>query len=277
MFMENKVFSSFSTEDFSYSHGVDYAPFEETSLHTHDICEIYCIFKGGGNYIVEGAKHKFEYGKLILMRPGEFHRPEHTTDDPYDRLSMHFKPDIVDFFDPDRRLLDPFYKRKLGKDNVYNHSVIASTRIYDIFRSMDMNKGKEYTDIIQFRVLLYSLLVEINNLFNMNLYDTNYNKSKHISEIIEYINKHLSSQLSVKIICDRFFISSSQLNRNFLSYTGSSVWEYITTKRLIHAKKYIQEGMGATEAAKVSGFGDYSSFYKAYKKKYGVTPSGVIK
>jgi AraC-like DNA-binding protein len=39
------------------------------------------------------------------------------------------------------------------------------------------------------------------------------------------------------------------------------------------ARELIREGVGTTEAAERCGFGDYSSFYRQYKKRMGVSPS----
>ena len=74
-------------------------------------------------------------------------------------------------------------------------------------------------------------------------------------------------------ICDKFYISRSQLNRNFNSLTVSSVWEYITNKRFDLVKQYTDSGMSLVNASSAAGFGDYSAFYRAYTKKYGMSPS----
>ena len=41
----------------------------------------------------------------------------------------------------------------------------------------------------------------------------------------------------------------------------------------MNARNLILGGTGSVEAASSTGFGDYSAFYRAYVKKYGVKPS----
>jgi AraC-like DNA-binding protein len=52
-----------------------------------------------------------------------------------------------------------------------------------------------------------------------------------------------------------------------------SVYQYMLRKRLILAQQKIRDGESATAAAMLCGFNDYSSFYKQYKKLFGVSPS----
>ncbi|MBQ8004551.1 MAG: helix-turn-helix domain-containing protein [Oscillospiraceae bacterium] len=257
----------------SYGGSVSYPPFAPHQMHVHDFCEIFCVFRGDGYYITEGARHKFEHGKIFLMRPGESHKPDLTGDEPYDRISHHFPVSDVDGIDPERRLLSPFFDRPLGQCNVYDRSVAAPTGIYDLFSRLHEKKATAYETYLNTRIVLLSILAEIKKLFDAGLYITPAKKTEQIRTIIEYVNNNLTSDITVDSLCDKFFISRGQLYRNFRSATGSNVWDYVITKRLHMARSYIDDGLRITEAAAACGFGDYSSFYRAYTKKYGVVPS----
>jgi AraC-like DNA-binding protein len=93
-----------------------------------------------------------------------------------------------------------------------------------------------------------------------------------ISDIINYISAQATTPLRIDAICRRFYISRAQLNRKFRERTGLSVWEYITNKRLLLAQNLLQTGeTPAVVSAKV-GFNNYTTFYRAYRKKFGVPP-----
>ena len=58
----------------------------------------------------------------------------------------------------------------------------------------------------------------------------------------------------------------------FKDNIGMSIHQYITKKRLNLCKEAISGGMSITDAYHRFGFGDYSSFYRAFKKEYGISP-----
>lgn len=256
-----------------YGGSVSYPPFAPHPMHVHEWCEIFCVFRGDGYYITEGARHRFEHGKIFLMRPGESHKADLTGNEPYDRIAHHFLVSDVEKIDPERRLLSPFFDRPLGQCNVYDRSVVAPTGIYELFARLYEKKSDNYETVMNTRIVLFSILSELKKLFDAGLYVKPAEKTEQIQAVIEYVNRNLTADISVDSLCEKFFISRGQLYRNFRSATGSSVWDYIVSKRLHMARAYIADGGRATEAAAACGFGDYSSFYRAYTKKYGVIPS----
>ena len=78
--------------------------------------------------------------------------------------------------------------------------------------------------------------------------------------------------MTLESICEKFYISKSQLNRRFKRVIGSTVWEYVTTKRLILAKELLQNGETPMTVYSKCGFNDYTSFFRAYKSRFFVSP-----
>ena len=83
------------------------------------------------------------------------------------------------------------------------------------------------------------------------------------SDIIAYLNARITENLTLDSICESFYISKSQLNRKFRRMIGSTVWEYVTAKRLIMAKELLQKGESPMKVYSQCGFNDYTSFYRA--------------
>ena len=86
--------------------------------------------------------------------------------------------------------------------------------------------------------------------------------------ILDYINNHLSDDLTIDNLSERFFISRYHLMHLFKASTGYTVGNYITMKRLFFARAMIQTGTPVTEACYLSGFQNYSTFSRAYKKHF---------
>ena len=93
-----------------------------------------------------------------------------------------------------------------------------------------------------------------------------------IQKIIAYINEHLAEELSLDLLSKQFYLSKPQLSRRFKEVTGSSVWEFITIKRLSKAYQLLRVGEPAMQVSEQCGFQNYSVFYRAYRARYGRSP-----
>ena len=89
----------------------------------------------------------------------------------------------------------------------------------------------------------------------------------------KYINRNLSENLSIDQLANRFFFSKYHMMRKFKNETGYTIHNYITSKRLLMARSLISQGMPVMKAAQASGFHDYTTFVRAYKKQFGKAPS----
>ena len=118
------------------------------------------------------------------------------------------------------------------------------------------------------------LIAEINLI-----YETHYKgyiaSTDSISvQIMDYIERHYLEDITSKKICELFFISYNTLNATIKSFTGKTFWEYVTSLKLSMANKLIEsEKYTLTDVAALSGFKSYPSFFQAYKKHFGVSPT----
>lgn len=269
------TYNSCSSELLKFSTGFTHPPFAPHKLHTHEICELYHVIRGSGHYITEGSRHELKHGRIILMRPGEMHMAELTDEETYETAVFHFSPAIVDGFDPERRLLAPFFDRPLGQCNVYDRAALATTDIYSLLQKSRERHGNDYDNQIHASSILIAILEQLKNLFDSEQYTVSSKNSDMMHDVVAYVNQNLTQNLTSEQICEEFNFSRAQMDRNFKSTTGSTIRAYITTKRLLMAKAYLREGMCATEAAAACGFQNYSTFYRAYAKHFGTTPSGI--
>ena len=86
-------------------------------------------------------------------------------------------------------------------------------------------------------------------------------------------NLHIADTLTLKVVAQQFFLSESHFSRIFHRQMGVSFKEYILTKRILAAQKLLGEGFSATDACRISGFNDYSSFFRNYRHLIGTCPS----
>ena len=265
-------FFSYRDEDIDMHYSRDGKPVpSDFNMHTHESYELYYFVGGNGIYRVEGTPYPLEEGDILIMRPAEAHYIDITDNKPYTRLSVNFKANLFSYIDPDGKLLAPFNGRKIGTFNRYRAENFKSDA-YSVFIKNIMTDSPDRR--VQTITNLLPLLNEIYLAFG-SVTETEINKSLD-SRIISYINRHISEDITLDAICEKFYISKTHLCRIFKKATASTVGEYITVKRLVNARQLILSGTPPTKAYLQCGFRDYSVFYRAYKKKYGISPSKVL-
>ena len=264
-------FFSYRDEDIDMHYSRDGKPVpSDFKMHTHESYELYYFAGGNGIYRVEGTPYPLEEGDILIMRPAEAHYIDITDNKPYTRLSVNFKANLFSYIDPDGKLLAPFNGRKIGTFNRYRAENFKSDA-YSVFIKNIMTDSPDRR--VQTITNLLPLLNEMSLAFG-SVTETEINKSLD-SRIISYINRHISEDITLDAICEKFYISKTHLCRIFKKATASTVGEYITVKRLVNARQLILSGTPPTKAYLQCGFRDYSVFYRAYKKKYGISPSKV--
>ena len=101
----------------------------------------------------------------------------------------------------------------------------------------------------------------------MNVY------KKIVKKVIDYIEDNLENEIDLDKIAENIGYSKFHLNRIFTEETGYTIHNYIVSKRLLHARSLISQGMPIMKAAQMSGFRDYTTFVRAYKKQFGTVPT----
>lgn len=240
-------------------------------LHAHNRYEIYCFLDGQGYYTVEGHDYPLTPGCILVMRDGETHKLHISPDKPYERISLHFPPSIIE---EGRRaeLLSAFRARGLGQRNM-----LPSSEALDHARQMliRISDGTASAEEQRGRILAYLPAI----LYELSRAAKGWSEAERMSgdkplvgRIIDCINEDPAAVESMEALEARFGFSRSYLNRTFRRSTGVSIWDYVILKRLTAARKAIRKGVPAAVAAKEAGYTDYSSFYRQYKKRFGITP-----
>lgn len=95
-----------------------------------------------------------------------------------------------------------------------------------------------------------------------------------INRVFEFIDKNLESDLSLNAVSEIAFFSPFHFHRIFKFVTGETLNEYVTRRRIEKsASDLLHKNITATEIAHKNGFSDNSSYSRAFKKYFGVSPT----
>lgn len=232
--------------------------------HTHDNYEIFCFLSGNAKYFVEGNIYDLKPNDILIIKKSETHALLISNPTPYCRYVINFN--AIALPESQRQILISILDNKpLGKFNRIPASAFEKNMW---LHYIDNIVQADSFDIKQLylTVLLKELCKNISKTE-----DKNYLATKD-ENLIEYINRNLMTISSLDEICEHFYISKTHLNRRFKLITGSTVWDYIVVKRLIVAKDMLASGWKPNVVGEKCGYLEYSSFYRAYKAQFGVSP-----
>ena len=98
--------------------------------------------------------------------------------------------------------------------------------------------------------------------------------SDKLKSILHYLDEHYVEDISLDLLAERFFISKYYLSHEFKKEYGTTIIQYILTKKITTAKELLRySNSSIEEIARLCGIDDASYFNKVFKKMEGCTAS----
>jgi len=244
----------------------------QVDFHYHEFCKLLLLVSGQGGYVVDGHRYRLQPGDAILVGSRSVHRPEMELGQVYERIIIYIAPEYLQRESaPGCNLLEIFNGER---GHVLRPN--DAKRVFALAAELEKElSGEAYGREILSGTALLRLLVEIGrNLHQDQSPRPIEPKNPRVRELIGYIDAHLTEDLDIDLLAERFYVSKYHMMRQFNRETGSTIHTYLSQRRLHYARELIEKGMRATEACYRSGFRSYSSFTRAYGKYFGTTPTG---
>lgn len=252
-------------EDISYSD-------DTVQLHSHSFYEILYCHSGSLQYLLGTERFRIHRGDVVIVRPGVSHRPLFLDQlvEPYHRYVLWINPELMDYLHknfPDMR----------EKEFPYSILRTANTRweyLDDYFQ-----RGCREAANMELNWQAYVLGNTLELLAHLSRAFAAEGNSKPIAEkrelldeVMTYIEKHMSEKITLDDTARRFLVSESTISQLFRKKLNVSFYHFVTQRRLIAAKAKIIEGETLEQVCCQVGFSDYSTFYRAFKREYGISP-----
>lgn len=267
-------------EKYSFFKGIKLLYFTDVSfgnflLHTHDNLEIILVLDGDVEMLIDGMRYPVPRGSLISIPPALIHHtivPEHTKQ--YERMVLHIFPEYLD------SLAQNFGLEKHRFDfcrqvQVLDYSPDTLWLFRTIFERAHYanSQDEEYRDLV-IPCLMIELFMELELRLKAQKTPPLPVSNNLASAVVDYLDEHFTEPgLTMEQIQKAVYVSQGYMSRVFKSYTGSSIYNYLTYKRLTYAKELLAAGSTVLDACVACGFTDYTSFLKVFKKAFSQTPS----
>ncbi len=245
------------------------------TFHIHNNYEIYYFMDGEIDFFVNKSCYRMKKGNLLFFNTQDVHKAVNLASNvPYERFVIQFNPGII---------------RKLGTEKTNLLACFEDAREHNAnIITLDLKQREQYeaaaeqllravngggfgSDILPY-AFLTQLLVLINEVYFSNSQLETSIMSPQISATLEYIDSHLTEDLSLDSISDALAISKYHLSHVFKKNTGTTIYQYVLVKRIALSKTLLREGRSVTEACHGSGFNDYANFIRTFKNVTGMSP-----
>ena len=261
-------------QDFRLFHIKDQTK-REFSYHYHDFHKVIIFLSGKAAYHIEGKSYYLKPWDILLVNRHAIHKPEIDFSVPYERFVLWIRDDIKS-----TELLRCFQKAIDRSYNLIRLDSDTQEKLKQLLYELEAAlKDKKFGSELLGSALFTQFMVYVNRIFleKQYIYDArSYSSDSQIEELLRYINHNLTEDLSIETLARKYYLSKYHMMRKFKEETGYTVHNYIISKRLLLARTKISEGTPILKASQLSGFSDYTTFSRAYKKQFGTAPSQTI-
>ena len=258
-------------EMYSFSHSMSRVASQGYMIHAHPFYELYYFIRGEVDYLLSGVERTLRPGAMLLILPNEFHGVRVNSAAPYERWTLHFDPGMLGK-ERGKLLLEAAEDAPALRimEDAQAWGMEEAFAIYDDLSEMEEGLQRRLVPVFT-EALLGRWLIRRRSLPMPQR--ASVPAPSVAKQVAGYLNEHFTERITLDGLAERYFISKSHLNLTFRKTVGMTVMDYLIRKRVAYARQLLGNGLPATQAAAAAGFGDYTSFYRNYVKRFGHAPN----
>lgn len=276
------------TEELFFRHGQDIAIISHLRylpplLHSHTFFEIILVKNGICSNAICGQTIHLEAGDICVIAPGVEHAIFTDSDSAQLTNILVRTSTFATTFQSlmsDRDVLSIFFYHALFSKSKSSYLIFKTDKDSNIqsflhFIETEADADERYKNRM-LNVLFQTLIIAMLRRHDGHVvFPPSPDKidSSEFMEMIAYIQIHYAD-LSLPMLSEHCGYSERHTSRLIRNYTGMSFSVFIRTIKLRHAADYLaNSNLSISEVFDVVGYSDMSSFHRAFKKTYGMTPA----
>lgn len=227
----------------------------------HACMEVFAVIKGTVHATVNNNRYELTDGQLLLINSFEIHsyKTEGKAEVAYLLLGNECVGDFAGIY-RNYELKPQLYDEQLSREIIDLIIGIEKQQA-----SLGILEQKGYADLVLGKIVRGGGIRPQNWATNVKL-----------ANIIKFIYDNSEKEITLKNIADAFNYAPLSVSHMFSKYVGMDLRCFVNdvriqkAHRMIHDEKY--SGISVLEIASDCGFNSAATFYRAYKRRYGVTP-----
>lgn len=229
--------------------------------HFHSSIEIVYVLDGSFRATLNGEPHLVRQGEILITSSYTVHyySPEHGSRSIILIVPLDFVPAYSDLL-----------AKKTFSQCVYDPGADRGELLHCLRRILIQPATEGSLNII--RGYLYVILGMLTEKISMC--DVTGDDERGLTrEILIYLQNNYLSDVSLESLAQHFGYSKSRFSHVFGAHFGCGLPQYVSTLRCRHAASLLASSATPTEAAMSSGFDSMRTFYRCFRRCFGMTPA----
>jgi len=246
---------------------------EDVAVHWHDFYELVYVLDGESDHICNGRTQRVVAGSSMLLSPTDFHGFRLVSEQPLRAYNV-----VIDPWLAERLLNGQLASEKTSRPWVVDDFSAARA---DFDRLWDESRGGQPGADSVVEAVLTCILVGFARRQHGSARssgptdDSSGPAEDHLRRALFFLDQHFREPLTLAEVAAHANLSPNYFSERFHELTGISFQGYVQQSRLRFARSLLAATeMGVTEAALAAGFNSPSHFARAYRARYGCSPSG---
>ena len=238
-------------------------------LHHHPYYELYYLTDGERTVFVNNNVYNLKKNTLLIIPPYTMHK---TSGKNFTRININVSPDY--FTKPQLEIVNfmSLFGPITFKDDQVKHINYIFDKIFEYYKKTPQNMAAESVHIY-----MCYLFVTLREFVNINGTATQNHRLKQyplaLINIIKYLSENISSDVSVKTLSEKFYLSQGYISKLFKKYTNITISDYVLNMRMTAAKHLLKDTKKSMEEISyLTGFSSSNYFSLIFKKKNNISP-----
>ena len=259
--------------DFLINHTTTYQ--ESTyATHFHEEIEIYIPVEGCHGCLIDNELFNIKPFDIIIFKPNQIHRIIRDEDKKVERYLIIFKSHFLQELMSSDEFSQFHYLLSNYKRIVFSPEESDIKKLRSLIDDFFVNIQTEYFNYSLSKIRTAEIIIFILTLFQKNkkfTYRSNMPQNSLMTPILNYIEENYTV-VSLDMLASHFNLTKNYLCRLFKKNTSMTVNEYILSKKITHAKKFLSGGKNVTETSELCGFNNITNFVRVLKKYANISP-----
>ena len=239
-------------------------------VHWHDFYELVHVTGGRAVHRLNGTPGELLPGSTFLLTPADFHEISTESDEPLSYFNV-----VVDAGLIEGRLDDPLPS---GLERTAWILPGAGDLAPDFHRLWDESALARPGALGMMEAILQCILIEMARRCTGGAGRAGPGRSPReqidVKKAVLFVDRHFREPLSLAGVAAQVHLSPNYFSERFREFTGTSFQVYLQQRRLAFAQSLLAStGLGVTEVCHAAGFNSLSHFGRAYRGRYGESPT----